>query len=97
MKFLSDIEKAKFIVCDLTSSDKDKPRSSVYFEAGYAKGRRIPVIWTCNKQMKEIHFNSFDTRQYKCLFWDENNMEDFIKELQAHIENDKDIGKDSKL
>ena len=94
-EILFEIGKAKFVVCDLTSSDKDKPRSSVYFEAGYAKGKKIPVIWTCKEQMKEVHFNSFDTRQYKCLFWNENNMEGFIEELQAHIENDKDIGKGS--
>ena len=92
-EILSEIEKARFVVCDLTSAATDKPRSSVYFEAGYAKGKKIPVIWTCKKQMKEVHFNSFDTRQYKCLFWDENNMADFIKELQTHIEDDKYIGK----
>ena len=92
-EILSEIEKARFIVCDLTSAATDKPRSSVYFEAGYAKGKKIPVIWTCKEQMKEVHFNSFDTRQYKCLFWDENNMDDFIKELQTHIEDDKYIGK----
>ena len=92
-EILSEIEKARFIVCDLTSAATDKPRSSVYFEAGYAKGKKIPVIWTCKEQMKEVHFNSFDTRQYKCLFWDENNMDDFIKELQAHIEGDRYIGK----
>ena len=56
-EILSEIEKARFIVCDLTSAATDKPRSSVYFEAGYAKGKKIPVIWTCKEQMKEVHFN----------------------------------------
>ena len=91
-EILSEIEKAKFVVCDITSSDVEKPRSSVYFEAGYARGKNKPVIWTCSGEMKEIHFKSFDTSHYKCLFWNENNMENFIKELQVHIEDDMDIG-----
>ena len=86
-EILSEIENARFVVCDLTSEEK-QPRGSVYFEAGYAKGKNIPVIYTCSEKLqKEI---PFDIRQYKILFWKENNMEDFIRELQAHIE-DKDI------
>ena len=67
----------------------------MYFEAGYAKGKGIPVIWTCSEKMKTAQSNSFDTRQYKCLFWDKNNMDAFEKELQAHIEKDPKIGKSS--
>lgn len=40
-EILSEIEKARFVVCDLTSVATDKPRSSVYFEAGYAKGKKF--------------------------------------------------------
>ena len=94
-EILSEIEKSHFIICDLTSSAEDKPRGSVYFEAGYAKGKSIPVIWTCNEKMKKAQSNSFDTRQYKCLFWNENNMDDFTKDLQAHIEKDELIRKRS--
>ena len=82
-EILSEIENARFVVCDLTSEEK-QPRGSVYFEAGYAKGKNIPVIYTCSEKLqKEI---PFDIRQYKILFW----KEDFIRELQADIE-DKDI------
>ena len=92
-KILSEIDKSKFVICDITSKAVDKPRASVFFEAGYAKGRDIPVIWTCDKSMKKAQSNAFDTRQYKCLFWDKNNMDSFIKELQEHIEKDDQIGK----
>ena len=82
---LSEIEKARFVVCDVTSSDPEKPRSSVYFEAGYAKGKGIPVIWTCKREMGDVHSNSFDTRQYHCIFWEEDKMEDFETELTGRI------------
>ena len=67
-EILSEIKKSKFMVCDITSEDWFKPRASVFFEAGYAKKKGIPVIWTCDKKMQEAHFYSFDTRQYQCLF-----------------------------
>ena len=92
-EILSEIEKSRFIICDLTSSAEDKPRGSVYFEAGYAKGKGIPVIWTCRDDMKEAQAKSFDTRQYKCLFWKADNMKDFEKTLQDHIEKNSQIGK----
>ena len=83
-EILSDINKSRFIVCDLTS-EKEKPRGSVYFEAGYALGKNIPIIWTCDKRLeKEI---AFDIRQYNCLFWEENNMDSFERRLQHRIEN----------
>ena len=90
---LSLIEKSKFIVCDITAEDKDKPRASVFFEAGYAKGKNIPVIWSCNKTMREMQTNVFDTRQYYCGFWDTNCMSKFEKELQEQIEGNENIGK----
>ena len=92
-EILSEIEKSQFIICDLTSSAEDKPRGSVYFEAGYAKGKEIPVIWTCREDMKQAQSNSFDTRQYKCLFWKADNMRDFEKTLQNHIEQNPQIGR----
>ena len=92
-KILSLIEKSKFIVCDITAEDKDKPRASVFFEAGYAKGKNIPVIWSCSKTMKEMQVNVFDTRQYHCIFWDKDRMSEFEKELQKRIEDNEKIGK----
>ncbi len=92
-EILSEIEKSRFIICDLTSSGINEPRGSVYFGAGYAKGKRIPVIWTCRDDMEKAQAESFDTRQYKCLFWNKDNMRDFEKILQKHIEENKNIGR----
>ena len=83
-EILNEIRKSKFVICDLTS-EKEKPRGSVYFEAGYAMGKDIPIIWTCRKDLvKEL---PFDIRQYNCLYWETNNMDDFIKKLKNRIEN----------
>ena len=91
-KILSEIEKSKFVVCDITASNKDKPRASVFFEAGYAKGKKIHVIWSCNKTMKEMQSNAFDTRQYFCVFWNEDKMSEFEQSLQEKIEKNENIG-----
>ena len=83
-QILVRVKEARFIICDLTS-EKEKPRGSVYFEAGYAEGQGKPVIWTCNKELEnEIAFN---VRQYPFLFWEQDKMDEFIKKLQYRIEN----------
>lgn len=83
-EILVEINTSRFLVCDLTS-EKEKPRGNVYFEAGYALGKNIPIIWTCKKaREKDI---SFDIRQYNCLFWEENNMDEFKTKLQYRIES----------
>ena len=83
-EILNEIKKTRFIVCDLTS-EEGKPRGSVYFEAGYAMGKGIPIVWTCKKDLeKEL---PFDIRQYNCLYWEKEKLNDFIKKLQHRIEN----------
>ena len=83
-EILNEIKRAKFMICDLTS-EKEKPRGSVYFEAGYAMGKDIPIVWTCWKDLGEEL--PFDIRQYNCLFWEKDKLEDFAKKLQHRIEN----------
>lgn len=83
-EILVDITKSRFVVCDLTSKE-GQPRGSVYFEAGYAMGKNIPIIWTCDKKLEKER--AFDIRQYNCLFWEKDNMDKFINKLQHRIEN----------
>ena len=87
-EILVNINKARFVVCDLTSKRGD--RGSVYFEAGYAMGKNIHVIWTCNKNRKKKM--AFDIRQYNCLFWEKDNMDEFTYKLQKRIESVIGIG-----
>ena len=46
-----------------------RARGGVYYEAGFAHGLNIPVIFSCRKDLiKKIHF---DTRQYNHIEWTE--------------------------
>ncbi len=54
---ISEIRRSTFLVADFTGQ-----RGGVYFEAGFAMGLGIPVIWLCRKDFVDtIHF---DTNQY---------------------------------
>ena len=65
---ISQIKKSRFLVADFTHGKKGA-RGGVYYEAGFARGLEIPVIFTCRKDMiKEIHF---DTRQFAHILWDD--------------------------
>lgn len=78
-EIIACINKASLVIVDLTCAIHPRPeflkgtgniieaRGGVYFEAGYAKGLDIPVIWTCRKDSAEhVHF---DTRQYNQIIW----------------------------
>jgi nucleoside 2-deoxyribosyltransferase len=74
---IAEIRKSRFLVADFTGH-----RGGVYFEAGYALGLGIPVIWTCREDhLEKTHF---DTRQYNHVVWkDEKDL--FVK-LKRRIE-----------
>lgn len=65
-EIVAEIKRSKFVVADFTS-EPDKPRGGVYFEAGYAMGMGIPVVWTCQEDLiGQVHF---DTRQFNHIVW----------------------------
>lgn len=62
-RIIVEIRKSAFVVADFTGH-----RGGVYFEAGYALGLGIPVIWLCRKDnLEQAHF---DTRQYNHIAWE---------------------------
>lgn len=61
-KIMSEIKNSRFVVADVTGQ-----KHGVYFEAGYALGLNLPVIWACNKE--DINNVHFDTRQYNHILW----------------------------
>lgn len=62
-EIIAQIKVSRFVIADFTGH-----RGGVYFEAGYAFGLGIPVIWTCKKdQIGDLHF---DIRQFNCIDWD---------------------------
>ena len=73
---IAEIRKSRFVVADFTGH-----RGGVYFEAGYALGLGIPVIWTCRKN--ELDKTHFDTRQYNHIDWESE--EDLFVRLKNRI------------
>ena len=62
-EIIAQINRSRFVVADFTGH-----RGGVYFEAGYAMGLGIPVIWTCRADyVEKLHF---DTRQYNHIVWE---------------------------
>lgn len=64
---ISEIRNSRFVVADMTHGS-DGVRGSVYFEAGFARGYGLNVIYTCRSDC--IHELPFDTRQYHHIVWD---------------------------
>jgi nucleoside 2-deoxyribosyltransferase len=61
-RIIAEIRRSGLVVADFTGD-----RGGVYFEAGFAMGLGIPVIWTCHKDdVEKLHF---DTRQYNHIEW----------------------------
>ena len=57
-EIISEIRKARFAVADFTHGHKGA-RGGVYYEAGFAHGLAIQVIFTCRKGMLgEIHLDT---------------------------------------
>lgn len=65
-EIIAAIRRARFVVADFTQADSGA-RGGVYYEAGFAHGRDIPVIFTCRENaISQVHF---DTRQYNHITW----------------------------
>ena len=68
---IAEIRRSRFLVADFTHGNGGA-RGGVYYEAGFAHGLGIHVIFTCRGDMiDEIHF---DTRQYA-----HNHLEQYIR------------------
>lgn len=76
-EIISGIRSSRFLIADF-SCGSDGARGGVYFEAGYAQGMDIPVIF-CVRQsdLEKVHF---DTRQYNHIVWtDPSELRDKLK------------------
>ena len=66
-EIIAEIQRSRFLVADFTHGEEGA-RGGVYFEAGFAHGLGIPVIYTCrNDMVDKLHF---DTRQYAHIVWE---------------------------
>ncbi len=77
-EIIAQIRRSRFLLADFTGN-----RGGVYYEAGFAKGLNLEVIWSCREDdVKNLHF---DIRQYNCIVWSENNLEDFKYKIKNRI------------
>lgn len=73
---IADIRQSSLVVADFTGQ-----RGSVYFEAGFAKGLGIPVVWTCrDDEVDDLHI---DTGKYNPIIWE--TPEDLREQLVHRI------------
>jgi hypothetical protein len=71
-----EIKNSGLVIADVTGQNQ-----GVYFEAGYAMGLNIPVIWCCrNDEKDKLHF---DIRQYNNILWE--NEDDLYNRLKNRI------------
>lgn len=78
-EIIANIRKSRFVVTDLS-----KNRGGIYFEAGYALGLGLPVIWTVeHTALGEVHF---DNRQYNFLTWERGKYDDLARRITNRIE-----------
>lgn len=79
-EIIAEIRRSRFVVADFTSKPKEA-RGGVYYEAGFAHGLNIQVIYTCRKdRFEDVHF---DTRQFNHITW--NTPEDLRTDLSQRI------------
>ena len=77
-KIIADIKSSRFVIADFT-----RQKQGVYFEAGFAQGLGLKVIWTCKKA--EVDSLDFDTRQYNHILWDDSG--DLREQLADRIKS----------
>jgi nucleoside 2-deoxyribosyltransferase len=65
-EIIAEIRRSRFLVADFTQGESGA-RGGVYYEAGFAHGLNIPVIFMCRQDaIAKVHF---DTRQYNHITW----------------------------
>lgn len=75
-QIIAEIRRSGLLIADFTGQ-----RGGVYFEAGFAMGLGIPVIYTCRES--DIDSCHFDTRQYNHITW--NNPDELKTKLINRI------------
>lgn len=83
-KIIAEIRRSRFLVADF-SHGSDGARGSVYYEAGFAHGLGLEVIFCC-REGTQPHF---DTRQYNHIMW--KDMEDLRERLVARVLAHRDL------
>ncbi len=77
-EIIAEINSSRFVVADFTGN-----RGGVYYESGYARGLKIPVIYTC----REDWFNKFIKQSVKIKYAKGNEKDKIINSYsQIHFD-----------
>ena len=71
---------ARFLIADLSHANPGG-----YWEAGFAEGLNLPVIYTCEAEKWKKEKTHFDTSHLVTIPWDQNNPEKAAIQLTATI------------
>jgi hypothetical protein len=71
---------ARFVIADLTHDS-----FGAYWEAGFADGRGLPVIYTCKRAKWDDAKSHFDTNHMVTVLWDANDLKPAEDDLAAII------------
>jgi nucleoside 2-deoxyribosyltransferase len=78
-EIIASIRRARFVVADLTAH-----RQGVYFEAGFAMGLGLPVIWMVRDN--DLDATHFDNRQFNFIVWSAGELGAARDRIQNRIE-----------
>ena len=76
------IRRAKFVLADLTHGN-----NGAYWEAGFAEGCGVPVIYICEERVFDRESTHFDTNHLTTVMWSIDQLEKFESELIAAVGN----------
>ena len=76
------IRASRFIIADLSHDN-----NGAYFEAGFAEGLGLPVIYTCEATKFDTKKTHFDTNHMHTVKWSTNTLEETRRDLTATIRN----------
>ena len=83
------LRNSRFVIADLTDQlldDKDElGRRNVYYEAGFAAGADLEVIFTCRRSCFDEKKIASDIRHFNVVSWDDDDLEGFRQDLQERI------------
>lgn len=78
-EIIVSIKRSRFLVADFSVD-----RGGIYFEAGYALGLGIPVVWVVQQdRLDSVHF---DNRQYNFVRWNTGEWAQLKRALKLRIE-----------
>ena len=88
-QIVHQLRQSRFVVADLTShlldSNDELGRRNVYYEAGFAAGADLEVIFTCCEDWYDEKKVASDIRHFNVVLWDDQDLQRFRQDLKERI------------